>query len=110
MKMSKPVVKNDCGGEKNIFSCPQRCRRRLFFSKKWQIDEKSDNENEKSVKNTKNVIKTTFFEVAFIVAGIGLAFEVLSDEIYSTVIFVILTTIFIAPILLKNSFSILSES
>ena len=43
-------------------------------------------------------------EVAFIVAGIGLAFEVLSDEIYSTIIFVILATIFIAPILLKNSF------
>ncbi|MDH3610633.1 MAG: cation:proton antiporter [Nitrosopumilus sp.] len=43
-------------------------------------------------------------EVAFIIAGIGLAFEVLSDEIYSTVIFVILATIFIAPILLRNSF------
>ncbi|MDH3853113.1 MAG: cation:proton antiporter [Nitrosopumilus sp.] len=43
-------------------------------------------------------------EVAFIVAGIGLAFEVLSDEIYSTMIFVILATIFIAPILLRNSF------
>ena len=44
-------------------------------------------------------------EVAFIVAGIGLAFEVLSDEIYSTIIFVILATIFIAPILLKKSFN-----
>ena len=43
-------------------------------------------------------------EVAFIVAGIGLAFEVLSDEIYSTLVFVILATIFIAPILLRNSF------
>ena len=43
-------------------------------------------------------------EVAFIIAGIGLAFEVLSDEIYSTVIFVILATIFTSPILLKNSF------
>lgn len=43
-------------------------------------------------------------EVAFIVAGIGLAFEVISDEIYSTVIFVILATIFIAPILLRNEF------
>jgi len=43
-------------------------------------------------------------EVAFIVAGIGLAFQVLSDEIYSTMIFVILATIFIAPILLRNSF------
>ena len=44
-------------------------------------------------------------EVAFIVAGIGFAFEVLSDEIYSTIIFVILATIFIAPILLKKSFN-----
>ena len=43
-------------------------------------------------------------EVAFIIAGIGLAFGVLSDEIYSTMIFVILATIFIAPILLRNSF------
>ncbi|MFQ5440439.1 MAG: cation:proton antiporter [Nitrosopumilaceae archaeon] len=43
-------------------------------------------------------------EVAFIIAGIGLAFEVISDEIYSTIIFVILATIFIAPILLKKSF------
>jgi len=43
-------------------------------------------------------------EVAFIVAGIGLAFEIFSDEIYSTVVFVILATIFIAPILLRNSY------
>jgi len=43
-------------------------------------------------------------EVAFIVAGIGLAFEVISDEIYSTLVFVILATIFIAPILLRTSF------
>ncbi len=43
-------------------------------------------------------------EVAFIIAGIGLAFEILSDEIYSTIIFVILTTILIAPILLRNTF------
>jgi Kef-type K+ transport system membrane component KefB len=43
-------------------------------------------------------------EVAFIVAGIGLAFEVISDEIYSTIVFVILATILIAPILVKNSF------
>ncbi len=43
-------------------------------------------------------------EVAFIVAGIGFAFEILSDEIYSTIIFVILSTIFIAPILLKRSY------
>ncbi len=43
-------------------------------------------------------------EVAFIVAGIGLAFEVISDEIYSTIVFVILATILIAPILVRNSF------
>ena len=43
-------------------------------------------------------------EVAFIVAGIGLAYSVFSDEIYSTIVFVILATIFIAPILLRNSF------
>lgn len=43
-------------------------------------------------------------EVAFIVAGIGLAFEVLSDEIYSTIVFVILATIFIGPLLLRNAF------
>jgi len=43
-------------------------------------------------------------EVAFIVAGIGLAFEVFSDEIYSTIVFVILATIFIAPIVLRNAF------
>ena len=43
-------------------------------------------------------------EVAFIVAGIGLAFGVLSDEFYSTIVFVILATIFIAPLLLRNSF------
>ncbi|GKS67433.1 potassium transporter [Nitrosarchaeum sp.] len=43
-------------------------------------------------------------EVAFVVAGIGLAFEIFSDEIYSTIVFVILATIFIAPILLRNSF------
>ncbi|MDH3657916.1 MAG: cation:proton antiporter [Nitrosopumilus sp.] len=43
-------------------------------------------------------------EVAFIVAGIGLAFQVLSDEIYATIVFVILTTIFIAPILFRQSY------
>lgn len=43
-------------------------------------------------------------EVAFIIAGIGLAFEVLSDEIYSTIVFVILATIFIGPLLLRNAF------
>lgn len=43
-------------------------------------------------------------EIAFIVAGTGLAMNILSEELYSTVIFVILATIFIAPILLRNSF------
>ena len=43
-------------------------------------------------------------EVAFIIAGIGLAFEIFSDEIYSTIIFVILATILLAPILLRRAF------
>lgn len=43
-------------------------------------------------------------EVAFIVAGIGLALGILSDEFYSTLVFVVLATIFIAPPLVKNSF------
>ena len=42
--------------------------------------------------------------VVFIVAGIGLAFEVISDEIYSTIVLVILATIFIAPILIRYPF------
>jgi Kef-type K+ transport system membrane component KefB len=49
-------------------------------------------------------------EVAFIVAGIGFAFEVISDEIYSTLVFVILTTIFIAPLLLRISFKSNSQT
>lgn len=44
-------------------------------------------------------------EVAFIVAGIGLAMSVVSEELYATMIFVILATIVIAPILLKRSFN-----
>ncbi len=43
-------------------------------------------------------------EVSFIVAGIGLASGVLSDEVYSTIVFVILATILIAPVLLKSTF------
>jgi Kef-type K+ transport system membrane component KefB len=43
-------------------------------------------------------------EVAFITAGIGLASGVLPDSIYTTLVLVILTTIIITPILLKNSF------
>jgi len=43
-------------------------------------------------------------EIAFITAGIGLAYGIISDDIFSTLIFVILSTIFIGPILLKHSF------
>jgi len=43
-------------------------------------------------------------EIAFITAGIGLAYGILSENIFSTLIFVILGTIFIGPILLKYSF------
>ena len=43
-------------------------------------------------------------EIAFIVAGIGLAMSVISEEMYSTIVFVILSTIFIAPTLLRKSF------
>ena len=49
-------------------------------------------------------------EVAFIIAGIGLAFGAFSDEVYSTIIFVILATIFIAPILLRNAYKSVSNS
>ena len=43
-------------------------------------------------------------EVAFITAGIGLASGILTDSIYTMLVLVILLTIVIAPILLKNSF------
>ncbi len=43
-------------------------------------------------------------EVAFITAGIGVVSGVLPDFIYTTLIIVILATIVITPILLKNSF------
>lgn len=43
-------------------------------------------------------------EVAFIIAGTGLAFNIFSEGVYSTIVFVILATIFITPILLKNTF------
>jgi Kef-type K+ transport system membrane component KefB len=43
-------------------------------------------------------------EVAFITASIGLVNGILTREIYSTLIFVILCTIFISPPLLRNSF------
>ena len=43
-------------------------------------------------------------EIAFITAGIGLVSGILPDSIYTTLVLVILGTIVIAPILLKNSF------
>ncbi|AFS83686.1 cation:proton antiporter [Candidatus Nitrosopumilus sediminis] len=43
-------------------------------------------------------------EIAFITAGIGLSYGIISDNIFSTLIFVILGTIFIGPILLRYSF------
>ena len=43
-------------------------------------------------------------EIAFITAGIGLTYGIISDSIFSTLIFVILGTIFIGPILLRYSF------
>jgi len=43
-------------------------------------------------------------EIAFITAGLGLAYGIISDSVFSTLIFVILGTIFIGPILLKHSF------
>ena len=43
-------------------------------------------------------------EIAFITAGIGLMSGILPDSIYTTLVLVILGTIVIAPILLKNSF------
>ena len=43
-------------------------------------------------------------EIAFITAGIGLASGILPDSIYTTLVLVILATIVITPILLKNSF------
>lgn len=43
-------------------------------------------------------------EIAFITAGVGLSYGIISDNIFSTLIFVILGTIFIGPILLRYSF------
>jgi len=43
-------------------------------------------------------------EIAFITAGIGLSYGIISDSIFSTLVFVILGTIFIGPILLRHSF------
>jgi len=43
-------------------------------------------------------------EIAFITIGIGLAYGIISESIFSTLVFVILGTIFIGPILLRYSF------
>ena len=43
-------------------------------------------------------------EVAFITVGIGIACGILTDTVYTSLVLVILTTIIIAPILLKNSY------
>lgn len=43
-------------------------------------------------------------EIAFITAGLGLAYGIISENIFSTLIFVILGTIIIGPILLRHSF------
>jgi Kef-type K+ transport system membrane component KefB len=43
-------------------------------------------------------------EVAFITIGIGLSAGILDDVIYSTIVLVVLITIFISPILLRNSY------
>jgi len=45
-------------------------------------------------------------EIAFIIAGTGLALDVFSSELFSTLIFVILISILITPILLKHTFSV----
>jgi Kef-type K+ transport system membrane component KefB len=43
-------------------------------------------------------------EVAFITVGIGIASGILTDMVYTSLVLVILATIIIAPILLKNSY------
>ncbi len=44
------------------------------------------------------------FDVIPTIIGIGLASVILPDSIYTTLVLVILVTIIITPILLKNSF------
>ena len=43
-------------------------------------------------------------EVAFITAGIGLSSGIFNDTIYSTIVLVVLATVFISPTLLRNSY------
>ena len=44
-------------------------------------------------------------EVAFITAGVGLSSGIIDNEIYSTLAFIILITVFITPILLRQAYS-----
>ena len=44
-------------------------------------------------------------EVAFITAGVGLSSGIIDNEIYSTLAFIILITVFISPILLRQAYS-----
>lgn len=43
-------------------------------------------------------------EIAFIMIGIGLSAGIFDDVIYSPIVLVVLATIFISPILLRNSY------
>ena len=43
-------------------------------------------------------------EIAFVTIGIGLINDLFTNEIYSTLVFVIISTIFISPILLRRSY------
>ena len=43
-------------------------------------------------------------EIAFITAGLGLVYGIISENIFSTQIFVILGTIIIGPVLLRHFF------
>jgi Kef-type K+ transport system membrane component KefB len=44
-------------------------------------------------------------EVAFITAGVGITSGIIDNNIYSTLVFVILATVFISPILLRIAYS-----
>ena len=62
------------------------------------------------LRNKKSGIKIGFgmisrSEVAFITAGIGLSTGIINNEIYSTLTFVILSTVFIGPLMLRWSYS-----
>ncbi len=48
-------------------------------------------------------------EVAFIIVGIGITGGILTDMVYTSLVLVILTTIIIAPFLLKNSYGNMTQ-